>query len=39
MNIIRLLVFVLAISTMVVNAQDSGFSLSNAVGVVRAKPD
>jgi hypothetical protein len=36
MNIIRLLVFVLAISTMAVNGQDSGFSLSNAVGVVRA---
>jgi hypothetical protein len=36
MNIIRLLIFVLAISTMAVNGQDSGFSLSNAVGVVRA---
>ena len=36
MNIIRLLTFVLAISTMVVNGEDSGLSLSNAVGVVRA---
>ena len=36
MNIIRLIIFVLAISTMAVNGQDSGFSLSSAVGVVRA---
>ena len=36
MNIFRLLIFVLAISTMAVNGQDSGFSLSSAVGVVRA---
>ena len=36
MNIIRLIIFALTIPVMAVNGQDSGFSLSQAVGVVRA---
>ena len=36
MNIIRLIVFALAIPAMALNAADAGFSLYQAVGVVRA---
>ena len=36
MNIIRLIIFVLAIPVMALNGADAGFSLSQAVGVVRA---
>jgi hypothetical protein len=36
MNIIRLLIFALAMPAMAVNGEDTGFSLSHPVGIVRA---